>query len=656
MRKLLIILFLFIQSLTTIYSQKKEVDSLINLLNIYQENDSTQVNILNNLSTHYKSIDLEKSFSYASKAKHLSEQINYKKGLAYSLYNLGTYYWRSDKFDSALVLCNKSLAIFNELNLADGKIQCFNRIAVIHMFKGNYKESIENYFKSLEICEETGNINQIGKIYHNIGAIYSNLNDYRKALEFINKALEYKKQINNPISLGISLYSKGSYYLKLDSLDKALKYSKESLEHNLKINNNYSIGGTYQTLAEIYDRKSKFDSAFIYHKKGLEFSENYGNKRQVGNSHYLLGNHYILKGQYNKAINHGTIAFNIALANADKNNILYSYEILQKAYAGLKDFENAYKYLSSYLELRNELNKKESIRRLAIEEKDFEFKLKQQAIDFKQQTVLSKQKNIKNYFITAFFVTLIFVLLISYAFYQKAKSNKILKNANETRDKMFRLISHDFRSPLISISNTLQLIPELIKEEDYNSAINLSIKDEQSVSRVLSLIDNLINWTLSQNDTIPYNPDNYNLKDICNDITEIYKPVAEFKQIKLINQVTSDYNIYADKNILTTILRNLINNAIKFTPEKGEISIATEQQNGKIQIWIQDNGIGIEKDKLKSIFNIEKDKNLGTKGEKGNGLGLFFCKEFAKKNKGDIWVESEPGKGSVFYFTVPKYK
>ena len=146
------------------------------------------------------------------------------------------------------------------------------------------------------------------------------------------------------------------------------------------------------------------------------------------------------------------------------------------------------------------------------------------------------------------------------------------------------------------------------------------------------------------------------MKDICNDITEIYKPVAEFKQIKLANQIVTDYTIYADKNILRTILRNLINNAIKFTPEKGEISIAAEQQNGKIQMRIQDNGIGMDQEKLKNIFNIEKDKSLGTKGEKGNGLGLFFCKEFVKKNKGEIWVESELGKGSSFYFTVPIIK
>ncbi len=152
------------------------------------------------------------------------------------------------------------------------------------------------------------------------------------------------------------------------------------------------------------------------------------------------------------------------------------------------------------------------------------------------------------------------------------------------------------------------------------------------------------------------NPDNYNLKDISSDITEIYKPVAEFKQIKLVNKITTDYNIYADKNILRTILRNLINNAIKFTHEKGEISIAAEQQNGNIKLCIQDNGIGMDQKKLKNIFSIEKDKSLGTKGEKGNGLGLFFCKEFALKNQGDIWVESELGKGSVFYFTVPKSK
>ena len=307
----------------------------------------------------------------------------------------------------------------------------------------------------------------------------------------------------------------------------------------------------------------------------------------------------------------------------------------------------------------NEIEKKlkipEALQYLAINEAELNFKLKEEKIKLLHEKELNKQKSIKLIFIGSSVFALALIILILIVLTEKSRHNKVLKKANDTRDKMFRLIAHDFRSPLISISNTVHLIPFKIKKEDYTGVTDLCENVTNSVNRVLTLIDNLINWALSQHDNIPYHPKDYDLLQVSNEIVEIYKPIAAYKKIDLINSIPDNNIIFVDKNILNTVFRNLINNAIKFTPDNGSINIQAEKKEGNIVISIIDNGIGIPAEKLTAIFDIDKEKSEGTKGEKGNGLGLFFCQEFVKKNKGNIWVESEPGKGSVFYFTVPNF-
>ncbi len=653
MRKLVYILFVISFSYNIIFAQTKKVDSLLNKLEIHQLKDSTRVNILNEIAFLYQNIDLEKTRKYIEEAKSISKKINYKNGLATSVYNSATYYWLKGNYDNSLNLCDSALIIFNQTKNKEGIMKCYFRIATIQMFKGNYEEAIDKYFKCLSISEETMNLKWKGMIYNNIGAIYANLNDYEKALEYDRNALRVRTEIKDTFSIGYSLFNIGFHSLKIGKIDSAIKYSNLSLKLNSKIQNNYILGSTYQLFAEIFDAQELFDSAFKYHNKGIDLIKDYGNERQLGYSYFLLGNHFLLKNQYKEAVKYAEISLDIASKNEDKNYVTFNYFTLYKAYLGLGNNKNALNYISLYQSLNEELKKKENVKKLVIQEKDYEYKLEQKIKSVEHEALLSKQRSVKNYFIAAFILSCALIIFIAYTLFQKVKNNRFLRKSNENRDKMFKIISHDFRSPLISISNTMQLIPELIKEKDYEAAIRLSEKDEQSVTRVLSLIDNLINWTLSQNDDIPYNPKNYDLYDITYAIFDIYSPIANFKKIELINNIPKDTQVYCDKNILNTVLRNLINNAIKFTLPNGIITISTKIFKKQIEIQVSDTGVGIDHKKLKTIFSIEEDKSIGTKGEKGNGLGLFFCKEFVHKNKGEIWVESEIGKGSVFYFTVP---
>ena len=649
MRKIFLIYILCVLSFCLLNAQTHKIDSLVNLLDSHSQKDTSRVNALNSLALELQNIDLYKAKDLLEEAQEISVQINYPRGLANSIYNLGFYYWNKGNYDTALIICNRALSIFKSLNLKEGQIKCYNRIAVIHLNTGNYKTSIENYYKSLELCEETGNYTQIGRIYNNLGVFYGNLNDYDKAIEYNYKALDIKEKLKDSFSIGISINNIGYYNLKAGNFNDAYKYLHQSLIYNTKINNNYILGITYQNLGNLFDNLNNYDSAFIYHQKGLELLKDYGSQGQFARSYYLIGNHYLLQNDFKRTIEFAEKSLNIATKTNEKDFILNSYDILFKAYNGLSDYKNAFNYLSAFNLLNEELKKDENIKRLAVQEKELEMKLQKE----KTNLEIENYKKEKLIILIALIFTIILILLIIYILIQNIKKNKSLRKANETREKMFKIISHDFRSPLISISNTLQLIPNLIKEKDYESAIRLSTNDVESVSRVLSLIDNLISWTLSQNDDIPYKPEKYNLNQISQFIFDLYTPVANYKSIELNNNIPNNLEIYADKNILNTVLRNLINNALKYTSENGKITVFAEQDKNAVTIFVSDTGIGIPKDQIENIFSLTQEKRLGTKQEKGNGLGLFFCKEFVSKNKGSIWVESKVDKGSTFCFTVP---
>lgn len=652
MRTLRFIFLLFYISSLGSLAQTQKIDSLIRFLNTNKKPDETRVDHLNRLALEYQNINLDKSYQFSKEAEKISIELNYKEGLANSMYGLGFYYWNKGEFDTTLTLCNEALKIFQSIKDYEGQIKCLNRIAVIHMYKGDYKSSIENYFRAIELSEQSDNTKEMGRIYNNLGSIYSNLGEYERALEYNFKALEIKKVLKDTFSIGVSLDNIGYYYLRAGNIDSAYKYCKQSLDFNSEIQNNYILGSTYQNLAGIHDLSANYDSALVYHKRSLELLQSYGNLRQLSNSYTLIGNHYLLRRDFTKAIEFAKKGIKIAIDNNEKEYIMNASAVLYRAFGRLGNYKKSYDYFIQYQQLNDELKNERIIKKLAFQEKELELKLLKEKTDL----VIANQRKEKWLILSILIIILFLGFFISYMLYQNIKSNKRLKKANENRDKMFKIISHDFRSPLISISSSLQLLPELLKEKDYETALELAEKDEENVQRVLSLIDNLINWTLSQNDDIPYRPENYKLKEITNFIFDLYTPIAGYKKIKLSNKIDDHLIVYADKNILNTVLRNLINNAIKFTPENGEVTVSASIYDNKIRIMVIDTGIGIPESKINKIFELDKDKGLGTKGEKGNGLGLFFCKEFARKNNGDIWVESRPGSGSTFYFSIPSAK
>lgn len=229
-----------------------------------------------------------------------------------------------------------------------------------------------------------------------------------------------------------------------------------------------------------------------------------------------------------------------------------------------------------------------------------------------------------------------------------------LQEMNATKDKFFSIIAHDLKNPF----NTLLGFTELIKD-NYESYTSEQIREYMNIlyetsRNSYSLLKNLLEWSRSQTGKLENDPAMIDLSDIVEGSVELLSSNAARKGIMVKNQIKVKTLVFADYNMTDTIVRNLISNAIKFTPEKGSIVISCKSDQDQIVCCISDTGIGIPQENQARLFQM--DKNFTTKGtanESGTGLGLMLCKEFVEKSKGKIWVESKPGHGSRFYFSLP---
>lgn len=231
-----------------------------------------------------------------------------------------------------------------------------------------------------------------------------------------------------------------------------------------------------------------------------------------------------------------------------------------------------------------------------------------------------------------------------------------LKLLNASKDKFFSIISHDLRSPFNSLLGLTEYISQSYDEmtpQDIKSSI-ASIYN--SSRQVYALILNLLEWSMIQSGRIKVDKSIINLKELGNEIKDLYEQAANQKRLELTINISEEIFVYADKYMIDTIIRNFVSNSIKFTNPGGKITVKGIINGDNAEVSVTDTGVGISAENQKNLFRIDEQfRREGTENEKGTGLGLILCKEFIEKNNGVLWVESQEGKGSRFSFTLPRY-
>ncbi|MDP2036970.1 MAG: tetratricopeptide repeat protein [Ignavibacteria bacterium] len=648
------------------------IDSLLVRLN--NPNVEEKVNAYADVIVYYNRAKPEKSLEYGEKALGIARASGNKKGEAQILYLIGIAYHSQSNYQKAMDYYQLAYAIRKKINDKVGIGECLNRIALIYNVRGEYEKALEYCFESIKILENENDMKALTRSYNHLGILYYILGDIEKAKENSQRALKSSEALNDDLILAVSHEHLSVIYIKTKEYDKALYHVQKSLDLRIPHNDKVGIAGSYENLAIIYRNTKKYDEALKYYTKSLELKKEINNKRGAASSISGIGLTYFNMGQYEKSIEYIEQALELRKKLGDKRGIVSSYTRLADNYSAQQDYKTALEYHKLARSLSDSLLNEQKNKVVA----EYQAKYKNEMLDRKilvlqQENTL--QKYLRNFLLVSIVLLIGFAISIFFALRSKRKMNRFLVEHNNqvieqkeelqrlneqlkevisTKDKFFSIIAHDLKSPfqgLLGYSQILSTEYSTLTEEEKMTFIQSIEELSQNSFR---LLENLLEWSRLQTGKIVFAPEEHNLLLELFPTLSLLKQTAQNKQITLEYTIANSIIVKADKNMLTTILRNLVSNSIKFTKSGGRITIEAKPVDTFVVFSIADTGIGMRKDVVDNLFNVGKSiSTRGTANEEGTGLGLSLCKEMIALHGGRIWVESEIERGTTFYFTLP---
>jgi len=256
---------------------------------------------------------------------------------------------------------------------------------------------------------------------------------------------------------------------------------------------------------------------------------------------------------------------------------------------------------------------------------------------------------------------LLLLLALGGFLYGKLRTNKLqiesqnteLQQLNATKDHFFGVIAHDLRNPIVALEGVGEQMQYYLDKNRPEKLSRLAERTGRTANKLSSLLDNLLSWALAQKGSMPYQPREISLKKSIEENIELYEEAATLKGISLEYEVDDHIAVFADDRAVNTVLRNLINNAVKFTNTDGKVLISSSANKDFVDIEVRDNGQGMKQEQLSRIFDLGTKRSKGTAGEQGTGLGLTLCKDLVELNKGNIRVESAFGEGTSVHVRLP---
>lgn len=567
--------------------------------------------------------------------------------------------------DSIIVYSNRLLELANDLNVDDTKYfhWAYNMLASAYQELGELDRSLEYHHLSVTYAVDD---QQRAVSYSNIGSVYQNNKDYANALAHYKKAIKLFDQIQDSLRLGTTFISIGYAYYLIDHLDSASYFlsGAKDIYTNLDIQyKDYYWSYAAGNLALVKAKQGQIDESEQALDTAIAILEKYGDAYAISEYEIELAKIYLAKGDRKRALQFALSGTQLAKENGYKKFIRDGSELLSQFYANNNDFKKAFGYQSDFMAYNDSLVNADLVRKLANQRTEFEVGQKQAEVDL--LTAEKRTQRIITVAIGAFAFILVVLAAIIYKYYRsKARINRILadqkaelERLNSTKDKFFSIISHDLRSPVAGFHGISQMIKMMVQTKQTDQLLEMTEHIDESVDQLSKLLDNLLNWAMQQQGHIPNVPEKLNLKEMTDDLVRTLSNMAEGKSIELVADVPDSVELWSDKNTTMTILRNLVSNALKFTPEGGEVGIRASEENGLAKIKVYDTGVGMPKDKLKKLFQLQDKKSTyGTSGEKGLGLGLQLVHEFMEMNNGKIEVDSEEGKGTTFTLWLPLFE
>lgn len=665
-----------------------EIDSVKTLYLVESDKEILADN-LNELANLYSESKIDSAYFYAYKALETSIQIRYKSGEAGANYLLSYLNDRTGKLNEAIENMQQAIKLYTEINDSSYLVACYNNMGVLYSYGTEQKTSLEYFIKAMNLAETLNETFALSEAYSNIGTFYEYLEEYGSALKYYNKALEIDLKINNEHNIALSYITVGNINLKLQRLDNARDSLKKAQQLISLVSDNYRLTELNISLAKYYLEANQLDSAAIYIQFSKERNNAFNYDRLNADILMLDGELLFKLKKYKECLPFYDAAFEIYNEQKIHDNFREIYTQKATVYSHLGRHDKAYEMLQLAQNINDEFQPNEIAKVLgefehteALKEEKEKLRLEQEIQTQKNRSELILMRAKLHGAIISIVFLIIIVGLVAYFYFAKRKHNlhlrenfktiqeqktlleenfltlknneEKLSQLNATKDKFFSIIAHDLKNPfnvLIGLSDIVITDPEVRHSEEFEQIIDGIF---QTAKSGYNLLDNLLEWARSQTGDLKYKPELWVMNEILALNINLFKESAKAKNIEICILNQTDYKVFADFNMVNFVVRNLLNNAIKFSYQNSKIEINQEQKDDFYSFTIQDFGIGMNSETQEKLFKIEStNPKAGTANEKGTGLGLIICKEFIEKNKGNIWVKSEPGRGSSFKFSLP---
>jgi two-component system sensor histidine kinase/response regulator len=591
--------------------------------------------------------------------------------LAYVFYGISS--------DSAFFYGRSALELSKRNRYVKGEAESWRILGNTYEMIGNYSQMLSCYHQSLDIAEEAGNKRQVAKATSNIALFDEQQGEYDQAQALMEKVMNIcLTEGDSVLVLTVYIHLSG-IAVHRQQYELALQYARRALQAATATHEESQVAMCRNEVGRILAATGHDLDAIALYEQSIQYYERVRDRLGMASTSGLLAQGWLHQRDYPRALRYAQTSLSGARLLHRNLEIRESSRALADIYAATGDDRRALQYFKLYKDVSDSLFNNETHKRILALEAGYDFE--------KKESLLRQEESLRDdrykrelrgaaveIAITILVIIVLFLLalLLLRSRNVNRRMNQLLREKNEKieeqketleqqavqlllnnrqKDKLFSIVSHDLRGPL----NSLKTLMDCLKEKKLSEAELREVMNEfrRNVDYSSELVSNLLFWASSQLDGMVTRPMLLPVQPMVQDILALYSYPACLKNVWLNEEQEPSLYAFADKDMVQVILRNLISNAIKFCRLGDSVTVISRRVDRAVEICVADTGIGLKEESLDKIRRKESFTNYGTAKEKGTGLGILLCHEFAEANGGRFWIESEWGKGCRCYFSLP---
>jgi signal transduction histidine kinase len=573
----------------------------------------------------------------------------------------------SESPKQAFAYARAALALSEDMDNAYRVARSNQLVARVYQVTGIFDKALDYMLKALHQFKILGDTLQIGLCYEDIGVVYRLSGDFQQSFAYLNDAIGLNKQQRNYRQIAVNYMNMGLGYLMVDSTDKGLSYFMVSymIADSLKMEKEKMA--LLNHIGKGFARLGKYQDALRHFYRVLDIVGRQPDDLVRAEALVNIGSGYFGLKNYPAALHHALRGYELA---REKNfTVLHSEaaRLLSDIYARQGNYRQSYQYLSEFLSLSDSVLNNERTRQLVKLQTLYELNLKEQENASLRLENIHNRRQMRTRTLVIVLITCLLLVLAVLLYMLNRMNNRQLglnaklasqsnelESLNEMKDRFFAFVAHNLKNPFNTIMGFAELMQRSTDAKDLEKTRQYSTLIYDLSSQVQKVLANLLEWSRLQRRSFEAKPEVIDLSSLVTDVIEMHNKDAARKDISLSVNMKSRVMVTADRSMITTVLQNLLINALEHTPVSGQISIRSRKKGTMAEVAVTDSGAGIAEADLQRLFHLDFSLTRVGKSETGGaGLGLIICYEMINKNGGSIEVKSKVGKGASFKFSLP---